>query len=253
MYSTTVDYYVQKQTVVLYSGTSNRRYDIVYAKNLTLTKGVTNKIQFELLNQDQKPIDITGKTISFRLIKNDNSLTLIQKQVMPTLALKGLAELTLDGADLLPVDAQMCYYSLVIDEGFGTMPVYVSPDALARGTVNVVNAVFPEHIPTISIPIPSHPAPSTIGVNFNSSELSTLDQRLFSDSFSVQLKLTSFTGKVTVQGSTIQSSDWYNILPTVSYTDNSDTVWFSCEGYHPWVRVKFEDVTTGDVENILIR
>ena len=253
MYSTTVDYYVQKQTVVLYSGTSNRRYDIVYAKNLTLTKGVTNKIQFELLNQDQKPIDITGKTISFRLIKNDNSLTLIQKQVMPTLALKGLAELTLDGADLLPVDAQMCYYSLVIDESFGTTPIYVSPDALARGTVNVVNAVFPEHIPTIAITIPTHPAPSTIGINFNSSELSTLGQRLFSDIFSLQVRLSDFTGKITVQGSTIQGGDWYNILSPVTYTDTSDTVWFSCEGYHPWVRVRFEDVTTGDVDNILIR
>jgi hypothetical protein len=253
VYSTTVDYYVQRQTVVLYSGTSNRRYDIVYAKNLTLTKGVTNKIQFEILNQDQRPVDITGKTISFRLIKNDNSITFIKKQVIPTLALKGLAELTLDGNDLLPVDAQMCYYSLVIDESFGTMPIYVSPDALARGTVNVVNAVFPEHLPSISILIPSHPAPDTIGINFNSSEISTLDQKLFSDRFSVQMRLVGYTGNITVQGSTIQSADWYNITNPTTYTNVSDSIWFSCEGYHPWVRVKFDDVTTGDVENILIR
>ena len=253
MYSTTVDYYVQRQTVVLYSGTSNRRYDIVYAKNLTLTKGVTNKIQFEILNQDQKPVDITGKTISFRLIKNDNSLTYIKKQVMPTLALKGLAELTLDSSDLLPVDPQSCYYSLVIDESFGTMPVYVSPDSLARGIVRVVDAVLPEHVASISVSVPTHPVPNSIGVNFNSSEISTLDQKLFSDEFSVQMKLVGYTGNITVQGSTIQSADWYNIIAPTTYTNNSDVIWFSCEGYHPWVRVKFEDVTTGDIENILIR
>ena len=253
MYSTTVDYYVQRQTVVLYSGTSNRRYDIVYAKNLTLTKGVTNKIQFEILNQDQKPVDITGKTISFRLIKNDNSVTYFRKQVTPTLALKGIAELTLHGSDLLEVDAQMCYYSLVIDDNAGTMPIYVSPESLARGTVRVVNAVFPEHVPSISIAIPTHPAPISTGVNFNSSEISTLDQNLFTDRFSVQMRLKEFSGNITIQGSTIQSSDWYNITPVRTYTDNSDSIWFTCEGYHPWVRVKFEDVTAGDAENILIR
>ena len=34
----------------------------VYAKPLTLNKGVDNKIQFQFLNQEQKPVDITGKS-----------------------------------------------------------------------------------------------------------------------------------------------------------------------------------------------
>ena len=259
MYSTTVNYYIQRQQVLLYSGTSSRRYDIVYAKNLTLTKGVGNKIQFEFLNQDQKPIDITGKIISFRLISNDNSVVYFRKQLTPTLALKGLAELQLGSTELFPVDPQQCFYSLEVDEGAGSFPTFVSPDATARGIVNVVDTIYARHRPSIGIAVPSHPAPLPTGIKFYSSEFSTLDQTLFNDQFTIQMKLSNFTGNVVVQGSTSQAAYWYNIVPTNSanavnsYSDSSDAVHFRIEGYHPWIRIEFNDVSTGDVSNILIR
>lgn len=259
MYSTTVNYYIQRQQVLLYSGTSNRRYDIVYAKNLTLTKGVDNKIQFEFLNQDQKPIDITGKVISFRLINSDSSIVYFRKQLTPTLALKGLAELELDSSDLLPVDPQQCFYSLEMGEGSSSYPVFVSPDSMAKGIVNVVDTIYAKHRPSIGITIPSHPVPLPTGITFYSSAFNTLDQTLFSDQFTIQMKLDQFTGNVVVQGSTSQSSFWYNIISTNtdtavnSYEDSSDTISFRIEGYHPWIRVEFNDVSSGTVANLLIR
>jgi hypothetical protein len=42
----------------------------VYAKPLTLNKGVDNRIQFQFLNQEQKPVDITGKSITCRIPKS---------------------------------------------------------------------------------------------------------------------------------------------------------------------------------------
>ena len=259
MYSTTVNYYIQRQQVLLYSGTSNRRYDIVYAKNLTLTKGVDNKIQFEFLNQDQKPIDITGKVISFRLINSDSSVVYFRKQLTPTLALKGLAELDVDSTDLLPVDPQQCFYSLEVGEGSSSYPAFVSPDAMAKGIVNVVDTIYAKHRPSIPIAMPSHPNPISTGITFYSSEYSTLDQTLFNDQFTIQMKLENFTGNVVVQGSTSQAAYWYNIKPTNtntavnSYSENSDAVAFFIEGYHPWVRIEFNDVSSGNVSNILIR
>ena len=68
MYSTSVFYYVQRNIVVLLSGYSPRRYMPVYAKPLTLHKGVDNQIQFQFLNQEQKPVDITGKSITCRIL-----------------------------------------------------------------------------------------------------------------------------------------------------------------------------------------
>lgn len=253
MYSTTVNYFVQRQTVVLYSGSSNRRYDIVYAKNLTLNKGVSNKIQFEFLNQDQKPINITGKNISFRLIKYDRSVIYIRKQLSELLPLKGLAVLEIDPMDMLSIEPQLCYYSLDIDDGSGTYPVYVSPDANASGVVNVIDSVFPRYMNSVNIEIPTHPSPAAPGITFRSSALSMIDNPIFSDLFSIQMKLTNFTGNIVVQGSTTNSTDWYDINNVTSYSGSSDTVWFSLEGYHPYVRVTFSNVTTGDVSNIIIR
>ena len=50
-----------------------------YAKTLTLHKGVDNQIQFQFLNQEQKPIDITGKEITCRIISYDGSQVLLNK------------------------------------------------------------------------------------------------------------------------------------------------------------------------------
>ena len=71
MYSTQVFVYTQRQIVVLLSGYSPRSYMPQYAKPLTLHKGVDNQIQFQFLNQQQKPVDITGKSNSPTGISNE--------------------------------------------------------------------------------------------------------------------------------------------------------------------------------------
>lgn len=253
MYSTTVNYFVQRQTVMLYSGASNRRYDIVYAKNLTLNKGVSNKIQFEFLNQDQKPVDITGKVISFRLIKYDRSVVYIRKQLSDLLPLKGLAVLELDPTDIISVESQMCFYSLDIVEGNSTYPVYVSPESNASGIVNIIDSVLPKYIESVTIAIPTHPATVPPGITFSSSVVSTIDSPLFSDVFSVQMTLVDYSGDAVVQGSTTGTGDWYDINSVTSYVNSDDTVWFNFQGFHPYIRVRFTNASSGDISKLIIR
>ena len=100
MYSTQVFVYTQRQTVVLLSGNSPRSYMPQYAKPLTLHKGVDNQIQFQFLNQDQKPQDITGKEITCRIISYDGKEILIQKALTLQLPLTGIAALYLNPAEL---------------------------------------------------------------------------------------------------------------------------------------------------------
>ena len=50
-----------------------------YAKPLTLHKGVDNKLQFQFLNQEQKPVNITGKSITCRILNYDATEILISK------------------------------------------------------------------------------------------------------------------------------------------------------------------------------
>ena len=81
MYSTQVFLYTQRNVVVLLSGFSPRSYMPQYAKPLTLHKGVDNQIQFQFLNQQQKPVDITGKVITCRIINYEGSMLLLSKSL----------------------------------------------------------------------------------------------------------------------------------------------------------------------------
>jgi hypothetical protein len=72
MYSTTAYLYQQIIRVLLIDtsgGYFTARYDPVYAKTLTVNKGVDNVLLFEFINQDQKPVNITGSTFRFRLLR----------------------------------------------------------------------------------------------------------------------------------------------------------------------------------------
>ena len=84
MYSTTAYLYQQITRVLLVDtsgGYFTARYDPVYAKTLTINKGVDNVLLFEFINQDQKPVNITGSTFVFRLIDQSGGRLLLVKDM----------------------------------------------------------------------------------------------------------------------------------------------------------------------------
>jgi len=248
MYSTPVNYYIPRQSVVLYSGSSPRRYQTVYAKNLKLHKGVDNRLQFQFLNQEQKPIDITGKVITCRILGYDGITILLQKSLDLLLPVTGLASLTVTDGELSAIDAQMCYYSLTIPTDSFEYPVFVDDTSGARGVMEIVNSILPKHVPSVTIDIPTHPAPNNTSVTYNSSRYNTVDK----SSLTIQTYYTDYTGNIQVQGSTSGDSDWYNVTDKVSYSTETGTDYYTIQGIHPFIRLKFIS-TAGTIDNILVR
>ena len=155
MYSTQVFVYTQRQIVVLLSGNSPRSYMPQYAKPLTLHKGVDNQIQFQFLNQEQKPVDVTGKSITCRILNYQGNELLIQKALTLQLAATGIAALILNPAELEDIVPQKCYYSLEIPVGDFDFPVFVDSNAGARGDIQIVNSVLPSFVPSYEVTIPT--------------------------------------------------------------------------------------------------
>lgn len=248
MYSTPLYFYKPRQIVVLYSGTSARRYQIVYAKNLTLNRGVDNQIQFQFLDQEQKKIDITGKTLSFRLLNYDGTEILLRKALTAFLPLTGLANLTLSSSELIDINPQLCSYSLEIDDGSLNLPVFTTSEANARGTISVVDSVLPKHLPSLPIDIPTHPAVSNTGTTYYSSVIGMNGSSLMT----FQPYLDAYSGNIIVQGSTIVDDGWYDIDTIGTFVEDTSTTFFSVEGFHPYVRLQFNS-TAGNVANILVR
>ena len=216
MYATSVFIYTQRQIVVLLYGNSVRKYMPVYAKPLTLHKGVDNKIQFQFLNQEQKPVDITGKTITCRIINYNGTEVLINKALTLELAATGIAALYLNAADLEDIDAQQAHYSLEIPVGDFDFPVFVDQNAGARGDMNIVNSVLPSFIPSESISIPTgQPFPNLDPNNsannplpnaniYYSSIINTEDNPVLT----LQTQLVGYNGTVGIEGSTVISGGW---------------------------------------------
>lgn len=256
MYSTSVFLYTQRQIVVLLSGNSTRRYMPVYSKPLTLHKGVDNKLLFQFLNQEQKPVDITGKEITCRIISYDGAKILLQKALTLQLPVTGIAALIVNAADIEDIDAQKAYYSLEIPVNSFEFPVFVDQNAGARGDMNIVNSVLPAFIPSMPVTIPTgQPFPNlnpnaNVGTNANTyytSVINTDDNPILT----LQARLTDYYGDVVIQGSTEVDSDWY-IIETHNYDSVTDTYGYVVKGYHPYIRMQFIS-NVGIVTNVLAR
>ncbi|MGA1047892.1 MAG: hypothetical protein ACO3UU_07765 [Minisyncoccia bacterium] len=259
-YSTAAFIFTQRQIVILLSGNSPRAFMPVYAKTMNLHKGVDNKLQFQFLNQEQKPVDITGKNIICRILNYDGTEVLIRKGLTLELPLTGIAYLQLNAAELEDIPAQMCHYSLEVPVGEFGYPVFVDPAAGARGQINVVDSVLPSFVPSEQVTIPTgQPFPNLDSNNsidnvlpnantYYSSVINTNDNPVLT----LQAHLYEYNGDVSIEGTfNSQLTDWYPITGN-SYFETTETVGYTIKGFHPFVRMVFTS-NTGVVSNILAR
>lgn len=258
MYSTAVYFYTPRHTVVLSHDDSIRRYQSVYAKNLTLHKGVTNRVQIQFLNQDQKPVNLIGSEITFRVLSEDGSKLLLSSLLSlnpddGSLPITGIAVLQLPHTALNTINKQLCKYTIEFKGAPSTTPgspVFTNDHSAARGTVEIVDSVLPNFVPSQSITIPSHQYP-TMGneVTYYSSIFSPNN-----NVFSMQVGYENYTGSMTLQASTTQQGDWYDVSDPYVYDNLTDTLGYTNLnfGIHPFYRLQFIS-TSGDTQNVLVR
>lgn len=254
-YSTQVFVYTQRQIVVLLSGNSARIYMPQYAKTLQIHKGVDNQIQFQFLNQEQKPADITGKTITCRILNYQGNAVLIKKALNLMLPLTGIATLDLNAAEIENIVPQKAYYSLEITSGSLDYPVFVDQNAAARGDMNIVNSVLPSFVPSEIVTIPTgQPFPNISNTSGNTnliyytSVINTQDNPILT----IQTRYDEYYGNVAILGSTIVDGEWYPITVETDLANVTETRGYTIKGYHPYVKVQFNS-NSGAVTNVLAR
>ena len=229
----------------------------VYSKPLTLHKGVDNQLAFQFLNQEQKPVNVTGVDITCRILNYQGNQILLQKSLTPQLAVNGICSLFVNAADLADIDAQQCYYTLEIPVGSFDFPVFVDQNAGGRGDLNIVNSILPSFVPSEKVTIPTSQvfpntnpnanSNNTQTVTYFSSVINTEDNPIIT----IQTGYDQFYGNVLIAGSTVVDNDWYPI-ELHQYANISDTQGYVIHGYHPYIRMTFQS-NAGVVTNILAR
>ena len=272
MYSTQVYIYQQLTQVLLMDTGAGEtfiyRYNPVYAKQLTINKGVDNVLLFEFINQEEKPVNITGSTFFFRVISTDGAKLLLEKPMVILNAATGRAKVQFSGSELLEVLAQPANYSIQRTQPGGgySDAVFVNAQAQARAPVNIMDSILPQYVPSAPLTIPTtklsaqasadgttwtqNPANPYWAGNPNGGNYwnSFLNTEFFSSFIepqssltTVQMTLDGYTGTIKAQAAQNYESIWYNVTESTTYYDKTGTIYMNIVGWHPLLRICFNN------------
>lgn len=262
MYSSTI-YLYQNITPILLPDTSGAfflaRYNPVYAKSLTLNKGVDNVFLFEFINQEQKPVNITGSSFVFRLLDQTGTVLLLEQPVTVLSASLGRVKVVLSAAQTIDITAQPASYSITRTAGDYVQAAYVNANSEARGDCFVVDSVLPSFVPSGELTVPTiygkgaqlEPGPTnwpdwaltpppvntTQLTEFFSSFIPSTNKRLTT----IKMNLDVYTGTIKVQAAENYESVWYDVTESTTYLAHSGVIYINVIGYHPLLRVAFNN------------
>jgi hypothetical protein len=270
MYSTQA-YIYQQITKVLSIDTGagetfTYRYEPVYAKPLTINKGVDNVLLFEFINQQEKPVNITGSNFLFRAISTDGAVILVEKPMVILNAPTGRAKVTLTSADLLEVLAQPASYSIQRASGNLTEAVFTDAQAGARAPCNIVDSILPQHVPSAPLTIPTVKLSAQVsydGATWNQfpanpywagnpnggNYWNSFSNTEYYSSFiepanavtTIQMTLDGYTGTIKAQAAENYESIWYNVTESTTYYNETRTIYMNIVGWHPLLRLCFNN------------
>jgi hypothetical protein len=274
MYSTQAYIYQQiTQVLLIDTGAGETfiyRYDPVYAKRLTINKGVDNVLLFEFINQQEKPVNITGSTFVFRVLNTESDEILIQENMVTLNAATGRAKVTLTSEQLLEVLAQPASYSITRTSGNLTEAVFTNAQAGARAPLDIVDSALPQHVPSVPLTIPTtkisaqlsydggawsqYPiSPLTGQPSGGNYIFNTVANTEYFSSFieptsavtTVQMDLVGYTGTIKAQAAENYQSIWYNVTPSTTYLNETRTIHMNIVGWFPLLRLCFNNSIFG--------
>ena len=271
MYSTQAYIYQQITSVLLINTddgeTFTYRYNPVYAKRLTINKGIDNVLLFQFINQEEKPVNVTGSSFMFRVINTEGNTILIEQPMTILNAPLGRVKVTLPGSDLLEVLAQPASYSITRASGNLNEAVFTNAQSGARAPLDIVDSSFPQYVPSHPLTIPTtklssqgsyngasyanYPTAGNYwtgnpdGANYWNSFLNTE----FFSSFiepkqnitTVQMDLIGYTGTIKAQAAENYESVPYNVTESTTYYNHTGTIHMNIVGWYPLVRLAFNN------------
>ena len=270
MYSTQAYIYQQITRVLLIDTgageTFTYRYDPVYAKKLIINKGVDNVLLFEFINQEEKPVNITGSSFVFRAIDQQGTKLLVDEPLVILNGPTGRAKVTLSAEELLEIQAQPASYSITRTSGNLTEAVFTNAQSGARAPVDIVNSVLPTFVPSSELTIPTlelsnqlqyggtsygqYPGGAFWQGNPNGgSYWNGYGNTEYFSSFiaprgpvtTVQMDLIQYTGTIKAQWAENYQSLWYNITESTTYLNQTKTIYMNIVGWYPLLRLAFNN------------
>lgn len=252
---------------------STERYRRVYNRNLKIFRGVDNRIDIQVRNNDQKASNIVGSTLVFNLVSQDTKDLVLQKDFTAMDLATGKVTVIITAEELLDLDIGFYNYSIVkevrstVDSTDYTvtskMPLYMDSQYDTVGTLEITGDVYGGVANSVIVDTFNYTNPFTQGATepfpfYTSQIIDTAPNT--SPAYPIhtfQFYTTNYTGTVEIQA----SLDAQGATPrdtkfsTVATVDIANEKYKNVTGKYNWFRIKHIPATnnTGTVDKILYR
>lgn len=123
-----------------------QRNRVVYTNTLQIYKGIDNILKIKVQNADQKPVNITGFTLTFNIVEDyvfANATTVLSTNVTIVNANAGLGSVTISSLNMVQLTAEQYNYNVKINNGTANIAAYVDDNYGAAGQIMVSSAAYP--------------------------------------------------------------------------------------------------------------
>jgi len=252
---------------------STERYRRVYNRNLKIFRGVDNRIDIQVRNNDQKASNIVGSTLVFNLVSQSTKHLVFQKDFTAMELATGKVTVILTADELLDLDMGFYNYSVIkevrstVDSTDYTvtskMPLYMDSQYDTVGTLEISGDVYGGVADSVIVDTFNYTNPFTQGATepfpFYTSAIIDAAPNT-SPAYPIhtfQFYTTNYTGTVEIQasldaqGATPRETKW----ATVATVDLLVEQYKNVTGKYNWFRIKHIPATnnTGTVDKILYR
>ena len=252
---------------------STERYRRVYNRNLKIFRGVDNRIDIQVRNNDQKASNIVGSTLVFNLVSQSTKHLVFQKDFTAMELATGKVTVILTAEELLDLDMGFYNYSVIkevrstVDSTDYTvtskMPLYMDSQYDTVGTLEITGDVYGDVSNSVNVSTFNYTNPFTQGATepfpFYTSEIIDAVPNT-SPAYPIhtfQFYTTNYTGTVEIQasldaqGATPRETKWATVATVDLLTERYKNI----TGKYNWFRVKHIPATnnTGTVDKILYR
>ena len=240
------------------------RNRVMYQRQIKLYKGVDNVIHFTFKNQDQKPVNITGWTVTFNMLSDDESSVVVSKPTTAINANLGVVTATVTDFDTIDLNNERYNYSLSITDPYGSeQVVYAGDNYDVRGEILLRDGHYPKFRPSINVQLPTNSNSNVITSTVTSDTLT----RQQSAHHTAEFYFNNFTGNIAIQAtldslpplgntSANTSLSWATIT-NIGYDAQTATDYENFDGVYTAVRFIITPANasplSGNVSSILYR
>ena len=248
-------------------------YTPMYQKDIQVVKGVTNTVKFTVKNQDQKPLDISGETLTFNLVNKETGAVYLQKPCTTvddgsTVATKGVATLTLSESDTASLVSKFYKFSVTRTVGgSGNHVTYANTYYEVAGTIEVVDQVYPAYTDSVTLPNTDFTRPLTSDFYRPNGQITEYYSSIVDAQpefkrngalHTINYYASNYVGDLTIQAtldSQVTSDTSWVDLTTISLTSSTAIGYTNVNGVYNYFRLKHlpNNSNTGTLDKVLVR